>query len=237
VSENAYDRIFPRIDDGRTTITADDDHLSSPLSTPAAGHFDATMKLDGRHGGVFGAAAGLGDNGDRPPTAAAATAGQADVRAGPTPSPPRHRRDRDHDTGARAAAGVPKTSAVSGSSLFTIDSILAPSKSSPSSLSPSSSLDAAAAAAGRNTVVTATTAAAAAAGFFKQPISFGHLAAAAAASGYAHSTAANFLGMFTRARARFVDFTPPRHINPIVFCSPAAPLRLSTVGSIIRSSY
>lgn len=111
----------------------------------------------------------------------------------PPPPPPREPCDcgnADGGQGQPATAGsaaVPKTSAV-GSSLFTIDSILAPSRSS----------DAAAAAAvtvaSRNNVNAATAAAAAAAGFFKQPINFGHLAAAAAASGYAHSTAANFLG-------------------------------------------
>lgn len=158
------------------------------------------MKLDGRLGcdGVYGAATGLGDNGtrpERPPTAAMttatmATAGHCRNDRGLQMSP---QEPCDCDSEARGqvtAAGpaaVPKTSAV-GSSLFTIDSILAPSRPS----------DAAAAAAvttaaGRNNVTAAT---AAAAGFFKQPINFGHLAAAAAASGYAHSTAANFLGEF-----------------------------------------
>ncbi|XP_050521492.1 homeobox protein goosecoid isoform X2 [Daktulosphaira vitifoliae] len=74
------------------------------------------------------------------------------------------------------ASAVPKTSAV-GTSLFTIDSILAPNRSDSM---------------GRGNV-TAAAAAAAAAGLFKQPINFGQLAAAAAASGYAHSSAANFL--------------------------------------------
>lgn len=88
-----------------------------------------------------------------------------------------------------SSVAVPKTSAV-GSSLFTIDSILAPSRSSDACNAT------AVTAAGRNnvTAAAATAAAAAAAGFFKQPINFGHLAAAAAASGYANSTAANFLG-------------------------------------------
>lgn len=173
------------------------------------------MKLDGRHNGMYGA--GLGDNGSRTrmTTAATTTAStMADERGSSTSSPPMPPREscdcdaagtatttvatgtlevsRGHRAMTIATAGPaavqPKTSAV-GSSLFTIDSILAPSRSSDAAT-------AAAAAAARNNV-TAATAAAAAAGFFKQPLSFGHLAAAAAASGYAHSTAANFLGKFT----------------------------------------
>lgn len=160
------------------------------------------MKLDGRLGGttcdgggaVYGASAGLGDDVDRterPPTSAAAATAVVDERG---LTSPREQCDCDSDARGQAmatctAAGsavVPKTSAV-GSSLFTIDSILAPSRSS--------DVSAVTAASGRNNVSVAT---AAANGFFKQPLSFGHLAAAAAASGYAHSTAANFLGKFLR---------------------------------------
>jgi len=161
------------------------------------------MKLDGRLGGttcddsgaVYGASAGLGDNVDRterPPTSATAAATAAVDEHGLTS--PREQCDCDSDVRGQAmatcmAAGsavVPKTSAV-GSSLFTIDSILAPSRSS--------DVSAVTAASSRNNVTAAT---AAANGFFKQPLSFGHLAAAAAASGYAQSTAANFLGKFLR---------------------------------------
>lgn len=146
--------------------------------------------------------AGIGDNGDRPPTAAATstnatTAAAVDGGRGPRPRDPcdcggdaadscRVQSRSTASTATADAVAVPKTSAV-GSSLFTIDSILAPSRPA----------DADGAVAGRNTVAAA---AAAAAGFFKQPISFGHLAAAAAASGYAHSTAANFLGESTFTR-------------------------------------
>ncbi|XP_026819832.1 homeobox protein goosecoid-like [Rhopalosiphum maidis] len=158
------------------------------------------MKLDGRLGGtacdgggaVYGSSAGLGDNGDRPerpPASAVATAAVQDERGLSSSPPPREQCDCDSNARRQAmatctatgSAAVPKTSAV-GSSLFTIDSILAPSRSSDDS--------AVAAASARNNVTAAT---AAATGFFKQPLSFGHLAAAAAASGYAHSTAANFL--------------------------------------------
>lgn len=159
------------------------------------------MKLDGRLGGttcdggggaVYGASAGLGDNGDcteRPPTSTNTTTATVDEHG---LTPPREQCDCDSDARGQAmatctaagSAAVPKTSAV-GSSLFTIDSILAPSRSS--------DVSAVTAASGRNSVTVAT---AAATGFFKQPLSFGHLAAAAVASGYAHSTAANFLGKF-----------------------------------------
>lgn len=165
------------------------------------------MKLDGRLGGtacdgggaVYGSSAGLGDNGDRPerpPTSGVATTAVDDhgLSSSSSPPPPREQCGCDTDVRRQAmatctaagSAAVPKTSAV-GSSLFTIDSILAPSRSSDDS--------AVAAASGRNSLTAAT---AAATGFFKQPLSFGHLAAAAAASGYAHSTAANFLGKFSR---------------------------------------
>ncbi|VVC36015.1 Homeobox domain,Homeobox domain-like,Homeobox, conserved site [Cinara cedri] len=154
------------------------------------------MKLDGRHGcdgggGVYGATARLEDDSDRqerPQTAA------MDERSGHPVSPLQEQCDcTDVDahhgqattaTVVASPVAVPKTSSAVGSSLFTIDSILAPSRSS-------DAVATTGAAAGRNNVTTATTAATA--GFFKQPLNFGHLAAAAAASGYAHSTAANFL--------------------------------------------
>lgn len=162
------------------------------------------MKLDGRLGGcdAGGFGAGLGDNrcnhSERRATATACTTTTTASTACGTdqrglmmsPRDPCDCSDADRDASrggqmqtatAGSAGAQPKTSAV-GSSLFTIDSILA---------APSRPLDATAAVSvvgGRNPVT------AAAAGFFKQPISFGHLAAAAAASGYTHSTAANFLG-------------------------------------------
>lgn len=112
----------------------------------------------------------------------------------------------------QATAGpvaVPKTSAV-GSSLFTIDSILAPSRSSEACNAT------AVTATGRNNVTAAATAAAAAAaaaGFFKQPINFGHLAAAAAASGYANSTAANFLGKSLKDDNRILCTYPAQFVQ------------------------
>lgn len=185
------------------------------------------MKLDGRDGCdssaagvVFDAAVGLCDNGnrpERPPTVAAMTA-TTTANASTTTAVQQHdehdelmspREPCDCDpeirghllqlaTAATAAtadsAAVPKTSSAVGSSIFTIDSILAPSKSSEATTA------AAVTVVGRNTVSAAT---AAAAGFFKQPLNFGHLAAAAAASGYAHSTAANFLGKLTCRIVRF----------------------------------
>lgn len=168
------------------------------------------MKLDGRHGcdgggGVYGATARLGDNGDRPerpPTVAMTAVTTMDERgAGGHPVSPLQEPcdctdvDAHGQATATAVAGpvaVPKTSSAVGSSLFTIDSILAPSRSS-DAVSATGAV--ATGVAGRNNVTAAT--AAAAAGFFKQPLNFGHLAAAAAASGYAHSSAANFLGKST----------------------------------------
>lgn len=163
------------------------------------------MKLDGQLGGttcdgggaVYGSSACLGDNGnrpERPPTSTAAAAATTTVANELGLTSPREQCDCDTDARGQAtsnctaagAVAVPKTSGV-GSSLFTIDSILAPSRSSDAS--------AVTVATSRNNVSAATVAAA---GFFKQPLSFGHLAAAAAASGYAHSTAANFLGKFLR---------------------------------------
>lgn len=180
------------------------------------------MKLDGRvgcdgsvAGVVYGAgatAADLGDNGSRPqrpPTVATMTATTTANAATDTATQQDHERDgltsprepcdfnnanaHGHQlqlsaTATTGSAVVPKTSSAVGSSLFTIDSILAPSRSSDAATA------AAVTVAGRNTVSAATVAAA---GFFKQPLNFGHLAAAAAASGYAHSTAANFLGKST----------------------------------------
>lgn len=159
------------------------------------------MKLDGRHGcdgggGVYGATARLGDDRDsdrpeRPLTAA------MDERGGHPVSPLQEPCDcTDVDvhhgqatsTAVAGPAAVPKTSSAVGSSLFTIDSILAPTRSS-------DAVTTTGVGASRNNVTAAT--AAAAAGFFKQPLNFGHLAAAAAASGYAHSSAANFLGKST----------------------------------------
>lgn len=175
------------------------------------------MKLDGRVGcngsvagviyGSAATAAGLGDNGNRPErppaTAAEMTATTTANAATDTATQQDHECDgmtsprescdfnnvdaRGHQLQLSAAATttsavVPKTSSAVGSSLFTIDSILAPSRSSDAATA------AAVTVAGRNTVTAAAT------GFFKQPLNFGHLAAAAAASRYAHSTAANFLG-------------------------------------------
>lgn len=160
------------------------------------------MKLDGRLGGcdAGGFGAGLGDghcnrHQERRATATAcATTATASTACGTDQRglmmSPRDCSDADRDAGrggqmqtatAGSEVAQPKTSAV-GSSLFTIDSILAaPSR-------PSDATAAVSVVGGRNPVTAAT------AGFFKQPISFGHLAAAAAASGYTHSTAANFLG-------------------------------------------
>ncbi|XP_050440812.1 homeobox protein goosecoid-like [Adelges cooleyi] len=137
------------------------------------------MKLEGQRVflGSFGVA-GLGDNGNRPerPTAIGDFRGVPPTQTQPCEYGDTDKRQTATTATAATAAAVPKTSAV-GSSLFTIDSILAPSRPD---------------AVGRGHV-SAAAAAAAAAGFFKQPINFGQLAAAAAASGYAHSTAANFL--------------------------------------------
>lgn len=156
------------------------------------------MKLDGRHGydgGIYGASARLGDNGDRPERPATAAMTAMDEQH--PMSPPQESCDcTDVDAHGQATttamagpAAVPKTSSAVGSSLFTIDSILAPSRSSDvvSVTGPN-----AIGATGRNNVTAVT-----AAGFFKQPLNIGHFAAAAAASGYAHSTAANFLGKWT----------------------------------------